>query len=68
MPCKKIEPVEFFYVWHDDRSAFRGIMLPGKLRFQAVFRIGSVSLKMQSPLFALLIVDMLLSTRQKLEL
>lgn len=43
-------------------------MLSDKLHFQAVFHIGSVSLKMQSPLFALLIVDMLPSTRQKLEL
>ena len=57
-----------FNVWHDDRHALRGIILSDKLHFQAVFHIGSVSLKMQSPLFALLIVDMLPSMRQKLEL
>lgn len=46
----------------------RSIMLFDILYFQAVFHVSSVSLKMQSPLFALLIVDMLPSTRQKLEL
>lgn len=58
----------FLYAWHDDRYALRSIILSDKLHFQAIFHIGSVSLKMQSPLFALLIVDMLPSTRQKLEL
>lgn len=55
-------------MWHDDRYALKSIILSDKLHFQAVFHMGSVSLKMQSPLFALLIVDMLPSTRQKLEL
>lgn len=58
----------FIFVWHEEKYALRRIMLSDKLHFQAVFHIGSVSLKMQSPLFALLIVDMLPSTRQKLEL